>query len=51
MSIQRLSPKKIGRLAQITGLDVVYGYANGGYAHFFVTADHRHGWYDLRTRE
>jgi hypothetical protein len=51
MSIQRLSARNLRRLGRLTGLTVVYGYANGGYHHFFITDDHQHGWFDLKTNE
>ena len=35
-------------LSTITGLDVLGGWANGGYEYNFVTTDHQHGWYDLK---
>lgn len=51
MGAQRLGPKKIRRLAEVTGLEVVRAWAHGGYEYNFVTADHTHYWFDLKTGE
>lgn len=49
MSVQRLGPRWRRRLSRITGETVVIGWANGGYVHGFATAEHRHGWFDLKS--
>ncbi|URN11389.1 hypothetical protein LUW77_03615 [Streptomyces radiopugnans] len=49
MSAQRLSPKSTRRIARSTGLDVIRAWSHGGYTMAFVTADHRHGWWDKKT--
>lgn len=51
MSAQLLGKKWLRRLTAITGETVVRGWAHGGYIHDFVTEDHRHGSYDLKTGE
>jgi hypothetical protein len=51
MSWSQLSDKKTKRIASITGLDVIRAWSRGSYKHEFVTADHRHGWFDLKTSE
>lgn len=49
LSAQRLSPRATRRIARSTGLDVVRAWSHGGYTMGFVTADHRHGWWDKKT--
>jgi hypothetical protein len=49
MSAQRLSDRSTRRIANATGLDVVRAWSHGGYSMAFVTADHRHGWWDKKT--
>ncbi|MET7457698.1 hypothetical protein ACWEPZ_37820 [Streptomyces sp. NPDC004288] len=49
MSAQRLSPRSTRRIARTTNLDVVRAWSHGGYSMSFVTADHRHGWWDKKT--
>ncbi|MEC3994024.1 hypothetical protein VSR01_10885 [Actinacidiphila sp. DG2A-62] len=51
MSAQRLGPKALRRIARATDLDIVRGWAWGGYTLYFVTADHQHGWFDKKTGE
>jgi hypothetical protein len=51
MGLQSLGPRKVRRLARITGLDIVHAVAGGGYTYGFVTSDHRHGWYEMKTGE
>lgn len=51
MSAQRLSSRRVRFLTRITGEEVVRGWAHGGYWYNFVTADHRHGVYYLKTGE
>ncbi len=51
MSLQRLGPRKVRKLSEATGLPVLGGWAGGGYAYWFVTVDHEHGWFDLKTGE
>jgi hypothetical protein len=48
MGCQRLGVRWVRRLARITGENVIAGWGHGGYVHGFVTADHRHGWHDLK---
>lgn len=49
MSAQRLSARSLRRIERTTGLEVLRGWAHGGYIHDFVTPDHRHGWYDKKA--
>ncbi len=52
MSAQNLSPRSVRRIARSTGIsDIVHGWAHGGYVFAFVTASHRHGYWDKRTGE
>lgn len=51
MSAQLLGPRWLRRLSRLADAEVVRGWGHGGYGHDFVTADHRHGWYDLKTGE
>lgn len=51
MSAQVLNDRSTRRIARSTGLDVVRAWAWGGYTMYFVTADHRHGWWDKKTSE
>lgn len=51
MSIQRVGERKRRRLERLIDESIHYAYANGGYSWFFITDDHRHGWYDLKTEE
>lgn len=51
MSVQRLGAKKLRRLSRIVGADIKLAWASGGYDYAFVTIDHRHGSYDLKTGE
>lgn len=52
MSVQRLGPKKIRLIQRAIGDagTVFRGWANGGYTLWFVTTDHRHGSYNLKTQ-
>jgi hypothetical protein len=43
VSVQRLSARKIAWVSGVTGLDVVRGWANGGYDFWFATSEHVHG--------
>ena len=49
MGAQVLGPVKTRRIARATGLDITRAWSHGGYVMGFVTPDHRHGWYDLKT--
>ncbi|MEU9415137.1 hypothetical protein [Streptomyces sp. NPDC048272] len=49
MSAQQLSPRSTRRIARSTGLNVVRAWGHGKYVMPFVTADHRHGWWDKKT--
>lgn len=49
MSAQSLGPRWIRRLRRVTGLDVVRGWSHGGYDLAFATADHQHGWFDIKA--
>jgi hypothetical protein len=51
MGWRKLSPRSTRRIAQTTGLDIVHAAGCGGYVHWFLTADHRHGHYDIKTSE
>lgn len=51
MGAQRLGVKWVRRLSRNTGLDVVAGWSYGSYLHGFVTSDHEHCWYDMKTGE
>ena len=51
MGAQVVGPKKTRQLAERTGLDVKRAWAHGGYYYNFVTADHKHYTYDLKTGE
>lgn len=50
MSAQRLSARSIRRIERDTGLDIKMAWAHGGYTMDFVTAEHRHGWWDKKDR-
>lgn len=49
MSAQILSARSTRRIADATGLDIVRAWGHGTYVHAFVTADHRHGCFDLKS--
>ncbi|HZB28944.1 MAG TPA: hypothetical protein VE465_02140 [Streptosporangiaceae bacterium] len=49
MSASVLSARSTRRIARSTGLDILRAWSNGGYTMAFVTADHRHGWWDKKT--
>lgn len=51
MSAQVLNARSTRRIARSTGLDIVRAWSWGGYTMAFVTADHRHGWWDKKTGE
>lgn len=51
MSVQRLNDRSRRRIERSTGLDIRRAWANGGYTFMFVTADHRHGFWDKKTGE
>ncbi len=51
MSAQHLNAKSVRRLIRATGLDIIRGWSHGGYTLGFVTAEHRHGWFDKKTGE
>ena len=51
MSAQVLNDRSTRRIARSTGLDVVRAWSWGGYTMAFVTAGHRHGWWDKKTDE
>lgn len=51
MGAQRLGPKKLRKIEQTVGEEIVAGWAHGGYIHYFVTPDHRHGALDIKTGE
>ena len=51
MSAQILSPRSTRRISESTGQEVVRAWSHGGYTMAFVTADHRHGWWDKKTGE
>jgi hypothetical protein len=51
MSAQRLSAKKLRKIQRAVGdaAVVLRGWSHGGYVFPFVTTDHHHGYYDLKT--
>jgi hypothetical protein len=51
MSAQRLSGKKLRRIQRAVGESAVVlrGWSHGGYDFPFVTTDHHHGVYNLKT--
>lgn len=49
MGAQRLGPKKLRKLELALGGPVLRAWASGGYVHSFVTPDHHHGWWDIKT--
>jgi nitric oxide reductase large subunit len=51
VSAQILSDRAMRRIAASTGLDLACAWGHGGYIMRFVTADHRHGWWDKKTGE
>lgn len=51
MSAQRLSAKKIRKIAVATGLELVMAWSHGGYSFNFVTTDHKHGCWDSKSGE
>lgn len=51
MSVQRLGAKKLRKLERVVGEPILRGMASGGYVFEFITPDHRHGGYDLKTGE
>jgi len=51
VSAQRLSERKIRKVARVTGLPVIRAWGHGGYVHDFVTQGHLHGLYYLKTGE
>ncbi len=44
-----LGPKWIRRIHRITGLPIAWASGNGSYVFQFTTADHRHGWFNLKA--
>lgn len=48
MGFRPLGPRWLRRIALTTGLEIVHANGNGGYVFVFTTADHRHGWFDLK---
>lgn len=51
MGAQRLSDRKVQRIAESTGLDVICGWTHGGYIFSFVTTDHKHGVWNSKSGE
>lgn len=53
MSAQRLGAKKLHKIQRAVGdaAVVLRGWSHGGYAFPFVTEDHHHGCFDLKTGE
>jgi hypothetical protein len=51
MGSSRIGARKTRKMAAATGLDIIRAWSHGGYVHSFVTADHQHGYYDLKTGE
>lgn len=51
MSAQRLGAKKLRKIQGAVGdaAVVLRGWSHGGYDFAFVTTDHHHGYYSLRT--
>jgi hypothetical protein len=47
MGLRPCGKKWENRVSRVTGLDVVRVVGNGGYSFGFVTADHRHGSFEL----
>lgn len=51
MGYQRISPKKTARWARTLELPIIRAWAKGGYDFTFVTDDHRHGRFNIKTLE
>lgn len=51
MGTQLLGAKWLRKLSATTGKTVVRGWAHGGYTHEFITEDHEHGLFDMKTGE
>lgn len=49
MSAQRLSDRSRRRIERSTGLTILRAWGHGGYVFAFVTDDHRHGFWDMKT--
>ena len=51
MGAQRLADKKLRKIQRAIGdsATVLRGWSHGGYSFPFVTTDHHHGVYDLKT--
>jgi hypothetical protein len=49
MSTQNVGLRWLNRLSKTTGKNIVRGWAHGGYQLDFVTDDHLHGQYDMKT--
>lgn len=50
-SLQWLSSRKVRLLANITGLDVIRAWCRGDHMYYFITADHEHYEYNIKTKE
>lgn len=51
MSAQRLGPRRLRQIAATIGEPVLRGWSHGGYWLGFVTPDHRHGSWNVKSRE
>lgn len=52
MGASQINARSLRRIGRAVGVeDIIRGWSHGGYTLGFVTADHRHGWYDKKTGE
>lgn len=49
MGSQILSPTSTRRIASATGLNIIRALGHGGQTMTFITADHKHGWWNKAT--
>lgn len=49
MGTQVLGYRWLRRMRETTGQNIVRAWGHGSYRHDFVTADHQHGWFDLKA--
>jgi hypothetical protein len=46
-----LSDRSARRIARSVGLEITRAWGHGSYVHTFVTPEHRHGWYSVKSGE
>lgn len=51
MSASPLGARKLRKIEATIGEPVLRGWSHGGYWLGFVTPDHRHGWWNVKSHE